>query len=910
MKIVEHLKKLGIIESVRGRLVLYFLLLLVIPLSAVTYIQYADEKQHLRDRALEQLSSIADTRKRNIENWLSERTGDVSLLSKDVLLRDSLAALMKKGKYEEEARRRGRDYTGLQTHLDSFVEHVGYSGAELIDSEGRVVVSSSGTGVGESLEGVDYFEGALRAGPAGVYIKDIFIDKKTDNPTMGFSQAIVSEAGGAPRVLGVAVLFFNLDKDLFPLVLDWPGKGRTGETLLVTRKGDEVIFLNRLKYVDVEPTFFKIPASRGWPLPAIYSSGGLEGSIIAVDYRGMPVIAAYRYISRTKWGFVAKIDESEAMAPIYRYRQWTVLFLLVTAVLVVVLMLLLSRKLVEPIEILAENTRKIAKGDFTVELPEGGRDEIGELTRSFKRMADALKVSDEEVKRRGGELEEKNRELEALAESLEEKVKSRTHELEGMNLAQAEILRELDARTGALEKSREDLKEFAKKLEESRNRVSENLEIVERANVELRRIDYMKDQFLGIISHELRTPLSLIMGYASNMLTSPAMKLQPEVEEEAEGIYKGAERLKNIITEMLDVSRIDARGLSLIFEKVDIGGLMNDVLTELGPFVSERKQRLEVADFSGLPQIPLDRRRMHQVLLNVIGNAIKFTPDGGRIEIQNRVHRVDHGLGRRVTEVLAEHLDIVIKDTGIGLDKGEVENIFEKFYEVGEIEKHTTSKYRFLGRGVGLGLPIARGIVEAHGGWLWAESEGYDPVKCPGSSFHIMLPLTQRVVTEPPKAPEAVETARSEAAGAVARREGESGGRGFAKPVVLLIEDDMDLMNLTELILRGKYDIRKAMDGYEGIRIARDIMPDLILLDVYMEGLNGYKVCEILKNDPETKDITIALFTAGVQKWEVDKGFSSGADDYITKPFKPAELIAKVDELTSGRMAVKNNSVD
>jgi len=382
------------------------------------------------------------------------------------------------------------------------------------------------------------------------------------------------------------------------------------------------------------------------------------------------------------------------------------------------------------------------------------------------------------------------------------------------------------------------------------------------------------------------------------------------MEEEAEGTYKGAERLKNIITEMLDVSRIDARGLSLSFEKVDVGRLVGDVLEELSPFIRERKQNLVVADFSGLPEITLDRRRIHQVLLNVIGNAIKFTPDGGRIEIQNRVHRVDHGLGRRVTEVLAEHLDIVIKDTGIGLDKGEVENIFEKFYEVGDIEKHMTSKYRFLGRGMGLGLPIARGIVEAHGGWLWAESDGYDPVKCPGSSFHIMLPLTQRAVGERPKEPGAVEMPTPVMSPAAAKGVQEFGGETAAKPAVLIIEDDADLMNLTELILRDKYDVRKAKDGYEGIRIAREEVPDLILLDVYMEGINGYKVCEILKSDPLTKDITIALFTAGVQKWEVDKGFSSGADDYITKPFKPAELLAKVDDLISGRMAYHNKSVD
>jgi len=574
-----------------------------------------------------------------------------------------------------------------------------------------------------------------------------------------------------------------------------------------------------------------------------------------------------------------------------------------------VLITLLSKKLVYPIELMVNNTRRIARGDFEVELPSGGKDEIGELARSFIGMAQELRLTNEFLVKNKEELESKNRELESLASSLDEKVKVRTHELEAMNLAQAEIMSELDRRTKALERSKEDLKEFADKLEESRNRVSENLEIVERANVELRRMDTMKDQFLGIISHELRTPLSLIMGYASNMITNPAMKLAPSVEEEVEGIYKGAERLKDIIAEMLDVSKIDAKGLDLTFEPVDLGELLRHVLDELEPFVLERKQALDVADFSSIPELKLDRKRMEQVLINIIGNAIKFTPDGGKIQIQNHVHRAEHAAAGRVSEVLAEHVDIVVRDTGIGLEKSEVENIFDKFYEVGEIEKHTTSKYRFLGRGVGLGLPIARGIVEAHGGWLWAESEGYDPERCPGSSFHIMLPLklARGGVTDIREKIHGMAITGEEA---VAPTHTETAGKErVAKPVVLVIEDDLDLIKLTEFVLRENYDVQKAVNGYSGMRAARELKPDLILLDIYMEGINGYEVCKLLKSDPATKDITIAFFTAGVQKWEVDKAMSAGADAYITKPFKPAELVDKVDELISG-LPVRNNSVD
>jgi signal transduction histidine kinase len=143
-----------------------------------------------------------------------------------------------------------------------------------------------------------------------------------------------------------------------------------------------------------------------------------------------------------------------------------------------------------------------------------------------------------------------------------------------------------------------------------------------------------------------------------------------------------------------------------------------------------------------VPQLRIDKNRMRQVLVNIVGNAIKFTPDGGRIEISFERRGTGSPLLSRHSLPDGEYLEIVIKDSGIGVDADELARIFEKFYEVGEIDKHATSKFGFLGRGVGLGLPIARGIVEAHGGRLWAESKGYDPERCPGSSFHILLPVT------------------------------------------------------------------------------------------------------------------------------------------------------------------------
>ena len=334
--------------------------------------------------------------------------------------------------------------------------------------------------------------------------------------------------------------------------------------------------------------------------------------------------------------------------------------------------------------------------------------------------------------------------------------------------------------------------------------------------------------------------------------------MDPKVVEALEGIYKGAERLRMIITEMLDVSQIDAKGLRLTFTPTNIGDLVEEVIKELSTFIKQRNQEVSLDGFVNLPQVAIDRKRMRQVLVNIIGNAIKFTPDGGKITVSFKRFNGD----RVQAKGPASYLDIVIKDSGIGLDKEELDRIFEKFYEVGEIDKHSTSKYAYLGRGVGLGLPIARGIVEAHGGTLWAESSGYDAVNCPGSSFHIVLPVsvqtgelaTMGLVAETAEErpmrhaekdkPRAAEAAPAPPEAAPAK-----------KPKVLLIEDDVDILNLTSRLLQHDYEILKAEGGKDGIELARETLPDLILLDVYMEDMTGYDVCEILKSDQKTKDI-------------------------------------------------------
>jgi signal transduction histidine kinase len=253
----------------------------------------------------------------------------------------------------------------------------------------------------------------------------------------------------------------------------------------------------------------------------------------------------------------------------------------------------------------------------------------------------------------------------------------------------------------------------------------------------LAKLEQTKSAFISIAAHELKTPLTLVQGYAT--ILGERLHGRPDAEELAglvAGILRGAQRLGEIIDDMIDVASIEAQSLELNLEPLSLDPLVDLAVKEALSGAPERQVRIYIRELVGLPHIMGDAQRLHQALVKIISNGIKYTPDGGRIDISGRLLYVD---GAR-SDALVE---LTIADTGIGIPPEELEWIFEKFYRVGDITLHSTSNSRFKGAGPGLGLTIARGIIEAHGGIIWAESPGYDEARCPGSTFHVILPLQQ-----------------------------------------------------------------------------------------------------------------------------------------------------------------------
>ncbi|MGE5251250.1 MAG: sensor histidine kinase [Bacteroidota bacterium] len=244
---------------------------------------------------------------------------------------------------------------------------------------------------------------------------------------------------------------------------------------------------------------------------------------------------------------------------------------------------------------------------------------------------------------------------------------------------------------------------------------------------QMEQLDRSKSNFIAVAAHELKTPLTLIEGYTSMMRDAAAEAEKAGVDHLLEGVHLGISRLRQILDDMIDVSLIDNNLLALTWQPVQIGQMFDLLSREFAAAVRERHQNLEIREFDGSSTwLYADPGRIHQALRNVLINAIKFTPDGGSIAVDGRT--------------LPGFIEVTVSDTGIGISPEDQALIFEKFGQVGRADLHSSGKTKFKGGGPGLGLPIARGIIEAHGGTIWVESQGYDENKLHGSTFHILIP--------------------------------------------------------------------------------------------------------------------------------------------------------------------------
>ena len=374
----------------------------------------------------------------------------------------------------------------------------------------------------------------------------------------------------------------------------------------------------------------------------------------------------------------------------------------------------------------------------------------------------------------------------------------------------------------------------------------------------------MKSAFLAKMSHELRTPLNAIINFAYILNMRTDGDLTDGQSEMLTRIEDAGRHLLGLINDVLDLAKIESGRMDLSVEECGLVELVGEVMRTAYVLVAGKPVKLSFDPGSSNPIVRVDRIRIHQVLLNLLSNASKFTSQGSiTVSIETRPR------DRFVT--------VKVADTGKGIEQDELEKIFDEFYQVEDAQK--------VG-GTGLGLPISRHFVEMHGGTMSATSA---PGK--GSTFSFTLPLAQPpedAIGEPPAAVAAM--ARSKPAASVAPtvpavHEGPSAS-------ILVIDDDDDSRGyLMTCLHRGKYRVVQLQDSRASLQKTRDTRPDLIVLDVMMPNADGWSVLQALKQTADTRDIPVVICSV---LRDARRAFYLDADDYLSKPYDAAELVKLV----------------
>lgn len=404
----------------------------------------------------------------------------------------------------------------------------------------------------------------------------------------------------------------------------------------------------------------------------------------------------------------------------------------------------------------------------------------------------------------------------------------------------------------------------------------------------LQELDEIKTHFFTNISHEFRTPLTLIQGPAKQIIE---LSTDERVSEKAKLIHRSAKKLNRLANQLLDISRIESGKMKLKVYEQDLLPVIRDLAASFHPFAEKKQISLKFASEYQKMLLCFDRDKVDKILNNLLSNALKFTPQGGSVKVSLGVKSEGNDKG---------FVWISVIDNGIGIPKEQLGKIFDRFYQV---DNRLSKEYE----GTGIGLSLTKELVELHKGRISVESrEGQGSVFTvylpsgsenflPEEFDHDVIEQGDKMKTEP-EIDESVLLRSVPAPSISNERHNERD-----KPVLLIIEDNIDVRKYITEILSGSYAILEAANGNEGLSISFCEIPDLIISDIMMPGVDGIEVSQKLKSDSRTSHIPLILLTAKTSLRDKLEGLETGADEYIMKPFDASELKARIKNLLEQR---------
>ncbi len=449
---------------------------------------------------------------------------------------------------------------------------------------------------------------------------------------------------------------------------------------------------------------------------------------------------------------------------------------------------------------------------------------------------------------------------------------------------------------------------------------------IEAARDQLASLDEAKTRFTANVHHELRTPLTLILAPLESLRSGDLGELPEPVGRTLRTMHLNGQRLLKLINDLLDLAKLESDRFAIHRVALDLGALVEEVVEGARPMSDRKRIQLRWEQAPSTPRVHVDRDGMEKVIVNLLGNALKFTEAGGQVTV--RLGPAEDGAG-----VL-----IRVRDDGIGIAQKDLGRVFDRFAQA---DGSATREHE----GTGIGLALSKELVELHEGEIWAESEGLGH----GTTICVRLPIGEADRRDPETVirsesggvlslDESLEQMRREGgvgatrseprAGIAAELEGDlerwearhevrehdvqdhevleeepvDGRRAGYKPRIVIADDNRDIRELLQLLLGRDFSVHVARDGEEALELVRRVRPELVVTDIMMPGMTGTELCRAIKGDPEIGTTPVMLVSSKAESAMKVEGLEQGADDYVTKPFHPRELLARARGLVRLRL--------